>query len=1056
MSNIRFSTILWSLTIAIRLNAQAPTTTSLSATPTSSTLSQAVTLTAIISPVPPTGDRVTFYDGTTILGVSLVDATGTAILTTGFLPSGMRSLLARYWGDRNLGGSASNVVQVMVTALKGSTFTRGPSSLSVGLPPGSRSIEPTTGLPAVGDFNNDGTLDLAVITAQGLTVWLGDGNGGFTEAPRSDFEKTISGAAIAVGDFDGDGNLDVAIPDGLTHVTVLLGDGSGGFMQAPGSPFPAGPFPYQAVVADFNGDGKPDIAVDNEYAGTVSVFLGKGNGEFSPATAIPFASAGSISFGMVQGDFNVDGLADIAVVSYGEPGSIVILLNDGNGGFKPPVSYPVGDSPYNLALGDHNGDGTVDLAVANYDSRDVTIWRANSDGTFKSAPGSPVSMGSKPSNLAFGDFNGDGKLDLAVANSGSNDVSIMLGGDGQGGFTTASIYPVGSYPLVTVGDFNRDGLLDFATMNFDDNTVSVMLNTTGLTVLLSQSGGFAVNQIGTYTLTVSNSPTTPSNVAVTVTDALPPGLNPQTATGPGWDCLISGQTVTCTRHDALAAAASYPPITLTVLVVGSACPNVSNTANVTTVGTTARVSSSAPARISGCVTVAQTTGVLAVNTSGIYVLTMTPAPGATLTGGLTVTDTLPVGVIPTGAAGTGWNCMYNSTTQAVTCTWPPTPPPAAGYPPITISVLPHVAACPSTSNLVQIQLDNAQTDFFGDNVTIHGCLIVPPTMNLPNAVVGQKSTFWLMVTSIDNSELIFYVDAPDGQFRPASCQIDPRKTCTLPLTFDPCLGQNTVLVNITTDAGSVYQLTLNEVGVVGTVSFLLDGNPLPVSSNVNPKETHTLTLKLSDVPNPACGQQPIITASFIPSAPDGSIFDATLSNTTPQHDGTLTSTLETGSVAGAIRLVAQIVPSQNITTIDNSGIVMLMIPQLPGFVQAVTLSNKTSSSFEIGVTGYSTPRDAINPTTQVCFSFSPASGARVQTPTPPTCALQQEIKIWYQQPMSIKTGSEFDGHVTVSFSGDASAIGQIKVWIINLVEGMTVDSQSVCVDFQSLDTEVCK
>ena len=1048
MSIVRILLALCLLLIAVQALAQSPatTTTTLSVAPTSSTLSQPVTLTAVVSP-PPSGGKVTFYDGTTILGVSAVGAAGTATLTTSLLPSGTRSLQARYWGGANLNESISNVVPFTVTTLQGNAFTAGPNSpFPVGSGPN---------IPAVGDFNGDGKPDLAFLSGQLLTVWLGDGKGGFTQAPQSPPEA-FSGATIAVGDFDGDGNLDVAVPDNISAVAILLGDGKGGFKPGKGSPFPAGIHPFQAVVADFNGDGKPDVAVSDE-SGTVSVLLGDGNGRFTNAPGSPFPVGNVFCLGIVAGDFNGDGLPDIAVVNVGQagaPGAVTILLGDGNGGFTTAGSYPVGDSAYYLAVGDLNGDGNPDLAVANFGANfgdgNVTVLLGDGKGGFYPAAGSPVNRGSNPLTLALGDFNGDGKLDLAVTNEliGSagvlpGTVSILLG-DGNGGFSPAlqSPFLVGGYPLIAVGDFNLDGLLDFATTNLYDDTASVMLGAAGLTVALSQTGVFAVNQLGTYSLTVSNRQTTPSSGLVTVTDTLPSGLAPQTATGGGWGCSVSGQTVSCTRTDPLPAGGSYAPIALVVMVVGSACPNVPNTAAVASSALSGASNASISTPISGCVTVTQQPGTLVgiVNQNVSYTLILSPVAGTALTGGLTVTDTLPAGLVPIAAAGEGWNCTFSPFSVVVSCAWPPGPAPASGYPPITINVNVTATACSSSSHLVQVKFQGAQLDYYQEGATTHGCLTLPPIPGFSNTPIGKTQTVFLNVASSDTQPLDVsaQIQGTGSAFSVLSspCFLAPGGTCQIELRFSPpCLGPQSATLVVLTNVGASYQIQVSGTGVVQTISFALDGQP--ITPSINPNETHTVSVALNPSPGASCGQQPVIALSFSPPAPDGTYYDVKLTN----------GTLQTGTVAGTITLTAEVggVP---IVAQDHSGSVMLKVPPQPGVVQTVSISNQTGSSFGITVSGYSTPRD---PSTQVCFSFAPASGANLNA-SAPICALQQDIGIWYERTVSYATGSQFQGSVTVSFSGSTLAIGQIKVWIENAVGA----SASYCQDFQSGASQTCR
>ena|ERR1700722_7125560 len=137
--------------------------------------------------------------------------------------------------------------------------------------------------------------------------------------------------------------------------------------------------------------------------------------------------------------------------------ALPVLLGDGNGGFAPPSSSPfaVGNYPSSIASRDFNGDGKADLAITNENDNTVTVLLGDgSSGVLTPAPGSPINVGIGPVSVVSGDFNGDGKADLAIANITSSNVSILLG-NGSGGFTaeSGSQLPSGSSPVfLALGD----------------------------------------------------------------------------------------------------------------------------------------------------------------------------------------------------------------------------------------------------------------------------------------------------------------------------------------------------------------------------------------------------------------------------------------------------------------------------------------------------------------------------------------------------------------------------------------------------------------------------
>jgi hypothetical protein len=245
--------------------------------------------------------------------------------------------------------------------------------------------------------------------------------------------------------------------------------------------YAAGSGPSSVAVGDFNGDGKPDLAVTNRESNNVSVLLGNGDGTFQAAVNY---GAGSGPVSVAVGDFNGDGKPDLAVANSDFSsgiGNVSVLMGKGDGTFQAAVNYAAGSHPGFVAVGDFNGDGKPDLAVTNQFSGDgsgsgsnnVSVLMGKGDGTFEAAVN--YAAGSVPAFVAVGDFNGDGKPDLAVANGGSNNVSVLLG-KGDGTFQTAVNYAVGAYPaLVALGDFNGDGKPDLAVANSGSNDVSVQL-----------------------------------------------------------------------------------------------------------------------------------------------------------------------------------------------------------------------------------------------------------------------------------------------------------------------------------------------------------------------------------------------------------------------------------------------------------------------------------------------------------------------------------------------------------------------------------------------------
>ena len=284
--------------------------------------------------------------------------------------------------------------------------------------------------------------------------------------------------AVAVGDFNADGLQDLAVANHDSNtVSVLLGVGNGDFQEAPQSPIAVGTTPVWIAVGDFNGDGKPDLAVANVNSDTVSVLLGNGDGTFQAAQTF---AVGDGPTSVTAGDFNRDGVQDLATGNWFS-GDVSVLLGIGNRTFEQPASLPSGVSVISPVVGDFDGDGKLDLAVANYSNNNISVFWGNGDGTFQQPPLIVPSGGALPNGVVVGDFDGDHKLDLAVANSGNpnlippdpGNVAVLLG-NGDRTFQAPQTYAVGHTPLtVAVGDFDGDRVPDLAVANFGDSDPKV-------------------------------------------------------------------------------------------------------------------------------------------------------------------------------------------------------------------------------------------------------------------------------------------------------------------------------------------------------------------------------------------------------------------------------------------------------------------------------------------------------------------------------------------------------------------------------------------------------
>ena len=264
----------------------------------------------------------------------------------------------------------------------------------------------------------------------------------------------------------------------------MLGNGDGTF-QVP-VPYPASAFSYMIGVGDFMGKGKLDVVAvggTNSEGGIcdcVEVLPGNGDGTFGAAitTPLPYSMSG---YALATGDFNNDGKLDVAVSGEAFPNfQVAILSGNGDGTFSADGFYVVPEDPGSIATGYFTGNKKkIDLAVASSLGGHVSVLLGNGDGTFQQ----PVLYETNlPTWVVAQDLNGDGKIDLAASNAGqafsSNSGVTVFKGNGDGSFQTGKFYPAGKEGnYVAVGDFNGDHRPDLVMADYDSGDVITLLNT---------------------------------------------------------------------------------------------------------------------------------------------------------------------------------------------------------------------------------------------------------------------------------------------------------------------------------------------------------------------------------------------------------------------------------------------------------------------------------------------------------------------------------------------------------------------------------------------------